>query len=160
DALTTPINAISGNLNFNISAFAAGTTVGALNSGGNGATFAFNAASGKTITVGSGSTPGLISQVDVAGSPNVKLTKDGGGTVTLSGTAGNGYSGGTTINAGVVNANKVNALGTGQLTLTGGTLHLGANNQTVGAVTNAGGTIDGTATITGTKYELQGGTIS
>ncbi len=157
NGLTTPINAVNGNIGFNINGFAASTTASALDTAGTVSTFAFNAAVGKTITVGSASTPGIISGINGG-----RVTKDGLGTLTLAGTSANTYIGGTVINAGVVNANKANALGSSasSLFLTGGTLHLGANNQTVGAVTNAGGVIDGTATITGSKYELQGGTIS
>ena len=64
------------------------------------------------------------------------LAKNGTGTVTLN--TANSYSGGTTLNAGVLNVNTPTALGTGALTITGGALGntSGANvtlatNQTV-----------------------------
>jgi outer membrane autotransporter protein len=55
------------------------------------------------------------------------LTKSGGGTVTLS--AANTYSGGTSLNAGVLKVSADNNLGaaTGGLTFNGGTLQLGAS---------------------------------
>jgi autotransporter-associated beta strand protein len=159
NGLTAPINATSGSLNFNINAFAAGGTLGALSSDGNGACkFAFNAGSGNTITIGSASTPGIIS-----GANGLSITKDGLGSLILNGTAANTYSGSTTINAGSVTAGKVNALGSGSgaLTVNGGTLDIGANNQSVGAVVLAGGTIDGSSGIlTGTSYGLRSGTVS
>jgi autotransporter-associated beta strand protein len=159
NGLTAPINATSGSLNFNINAFAAGGTLGALSSDGSGTCkFAFNAGSGNTITIGSASTPGLIS-----GANGLSITKDGLGSLVLNGTSANTYSGSTTINAGSVTAGKVNALGAGSgaLTVNGGTLDIGANNQSVGAVVLAGGTINGSSGIlTGTSYGLRSGTVN
>jgi autotransporter-associated beta strand protein len=159
NSLTAPINATSGSLNFNINAFAAGTTASALNSDGGGTCkFAFNAGSGNTITIGSASTPGIIS-----GANGLSITKDGLGSLVLNGTSANTYSGSTTINAGSVTAGKANALGSGNgaLTLNAGSLDIGANNQSVGAVTVAGGTIDGSSGIlTGTSYSLRSGTVN
>jgi autotransporter-associated beta strand protein len=48
------------------------------------------------------------------------LTKNGSSTLTLGGA--NTYSGGTTLNVGALNINNANALGTGALTITGGTI--------------------------------------
>jgi autotransporter-associated beta strand protein len=90
-----------------------------------------------------------------------KLTKNGAGNLVLGGTAANTYTGGTEINAGGVTLNKANALGTGALTVNGGTLDLQGNSQTVAAVTLAGGTINGAAgVLTGTGYTLKSGTIN
>ncbi|HEY2883108.1 MAG TPA: autotransporter-associated beta strand repeat-containing protein, partial [Pirellulales bacterium] len=58
------------------------------------------------------------------------LTKNGSGSVTL--TSNNTYSGGTTLNAGTLNVNSAGALGSGPLTLNGGTL-----DNTFGALTLA-----------------------
>ena len=52
------------------------------------------------------------------------LIMNGSGSVTLA--ASNSYSGGTTINSGVVNANAVQALGTGPLAVSGGSLYANA----------------------------------
>jgi autotransporter-associated beta strand protein len=88
------------------------------------------------------------------------LTKNGNGTLTLGGTVSNSYSGGTIINSGSVIANKSGAFGTGALTLNGGNLDIGANPQIVGAVTNAGGTMYGSALLTGTSYRMLDGTVN
>ncbi len=48
------------------------------------------------------------------------LTKAGTGALTLAGT--NSYTGGTVLSAGVLNVNSTNALGSGALTISGGTL--------------------------------------
>ncbi|PZP55579.1 MAG: hypothetical protein DI586_06375 [Micavibrio aeruginosavorus] len=76
------------------------------------------------------------------------LTKSGSGVLTLSGS--NTYSGGTTIANGTISATADNNLGTGALTLNGGTLQYGASfdsakNITVGA---SGGTINITGSLT------------
>jgi fibronectin-binding autotransporter adhesin len=71
------------------------------------------------------------------------LVKQGAGTLTL--TAASSYSGGTTVNGGMLKL----AGGSGQgllaagssLTINGGTLYLSASNQTVGALSGTGGTV-------------------
>jgi len=62
------------------------------------------------------------------------LTKNGVGKLTLGGTMANTYSGPTILNAGRLVANKVNALGTGSLTLNGGILETGGFSQTLGTL--------------------------
>jgi fibronectin-binding autotransporter adhesin len=44
--------------------------------------------------------------------------------------------------------------------LTGGAINVGTNNQSIGALFVSGGTLQGSATVTATSYEVQGGTIS
>ena len=71
------------------------------------------------------------------------LIKDGAGTLTLGGTLANTYSGPTIINSGRLVANKVNALGTGPLTLNGGILETGGFSQMLGTLDlDSGSTID------------------
>ena len=70
-----------------------------------------------------------------------KFVKDGSGSLTLSGT--NTYSGGTVLNNGTLVLGNAKALGatTGDLTVNGGGLDLGAFNVTVGLLSGTGGTI-------------------
>lgn len=148
------INANGGDIAFNTATW--GSANPALS--GNGGTLQFTAASGKTITVGAASTPGII-----AGGGG--LIKDGAGTLILNGTSANTYGGPTTVNAGTLTAGKVNALGAGtalnDLTINGGTLGIGNFNQAVDGVTVAGGTISGgSGTLTGTSYDLRSGTVN
>ncbi|MFZ5779655.1 MAG: autotransporter outer membrane beta-barrel domain-containing protein [Pseudomonadota bacterium] len=89
----------------------------------------FDTASGTTFTA-NGSIAG-------AGS----LVKNGGGTMILA--VGNSYSGGTTVNAGVLQLGPGGSLAsTGALTVNGGLFDLNGNNQTVGALSGAGGTLN------------------
>ena len=114
-----------------------------------GAAQTWSVASGGTLVVGG-----------VIGGGN-SLTKDGAGTLSLSGA--NTYSGGTILNAGTIQFSAANRLSTtGAITLNGGTLNLGGFAQsTSGNVTIAGGTIsNGTLTKTGGTYALQSGTAS
>lgn len=109
------------------------------------------------------------------------LTKVGGGVFELGGVSGNTYTGNTTNLGGTLVLNKTsgdaipaalvipagtvtNALNnqiadSAPVTVSGGTLALGANSDTVGAVTLESGTISG-GTLTGSSYGVQNGTIS
>jgi autotransporter-associated beta strand protein len=78
------------------------------------------------------------------------LTKIGSGTLTLGSTAG-AYSGGFTLNEGVVSLTQNNAFGTGTLTVNGGTMQpsASANRNCTNAVTIGGDyTADGNANVT------------
>lgn len=68
---------------------------------------------------------------DGATNGKIAVTKTGSGVATLSNA--NTYTGGTSLSAGSLNVNNANALGTGALTITGGTL----NNTTGAAITLA-----------------------
>jgi autotransporter-associated beta strand protein len=66
-----------------------------------------------------------------------------------------------TINAGSVTAAKVNALGSGPLTLNSATLNLGTFNQTLGALTLSGGTINGSSgSLTASDLQVQSGALN
>ncbi|MEX1049361.1 MAG: autotransporter-associated beta strand repeat-containing protein [Akkermansiaceae bacterium] len=108
------------------------------------------------ITLG-GATGGSISSV-VAGTRTV--TKTEAGTWTLSGT--NGYTGLTTVSAGTLAYGVTDALSNGAVTVSGGTLDIGAFSDSVGAVTlSGGGAITGTTgVLAGSSYALQKGSAS
>jgi autotransporter-associated beta strand protein len=82
------------------------------------------------------------------------LTKDGAGTLVLSGA--NSYSGGTTVSAGLLQLKSNSALGSSSssLTVNGGILDLNGQTISVGNLTGSGGTIwnngpnSGTGTVT------------
>ncbi|MCB9339382.1 MAG: autotransporter-associated beta strand repeat-containing protein [Lewinellaceae bacterium] len=87
------------------------------------------------------------------------VTKFGTGTWTFSGA--NSYSGATTITAGTLRYGANNALGSGTVTVNGGTLDIASFSDAVGAVTLISGAISGTTGIlTGTSYDVRSGTVS
>lgn len=71
------------------------------------------------------------------------IVKSGTGVATLSGA--NTYSGGTTINDGVLNVGSTSALGTGTVTFAGGQLDLRGQNLIVNALSGSSGSITDTA---------------
>jgi autotransporter-associated beta strand protein len=100
-----------------------------------------NAGTARTVTVSSNNLTvgGVISN----GTTATGLNKSGNGTLTFSGTAANTYDGLTTLNTGNLLLNKtagVNAIA-GNVTIAGGFLRFGANNQiaNTAAVTMTGG---------------------
>ena len=87
------------------------------------------------------------------------LVQSGNGTLTLSAT--NTYSGGTTVSDGTLVLGANNALGNGTLSITGGTVNAGSFNQSLlGAVSLTSGNITGSGTLTGTSYAVASGNIS
>ena len=81
------------------------------------------------------------------------LTKQGAGTLTLSGTSA--YTGGTTVSDGALSlGHATNTLAdNGTVTISGGTLALGANSDTVGALSLSSGSITGSGgTLTASSY--------
>jgi fibronectin-binding autotransporter adhesin len=119
----------------------------------------------------------------ISGGSNT-LTKAGAGTLLFSGSTANIYTGLTTVSAGELDLNKtagVNAiagnatvnggtlklLGSNQIantsavTVSGGTFDIGANSDTVGAVTLTSGNINGAGgTLTGSSYGVESGNVS
>jgi autotransporter-associated beta strand protein len=107
---------------------------------------ASSAASAVTFTIGGANTStefdGVIANGSYAGNPAVSVIKTGVGALILTG-ANNTYSGGTTINGGVLLANNTTGSATGS-----------------GAVTVAnGGTLGGTGAISGAVTVKSGGTL-
>ena len=76
------------------------------------------------------------------------VTMEGGGTVTLSGT--NTYTGGTTITAGTLETGNAASLGSGPLTLNGGTLSAGPSASITGFAGNGTGWTINNSGITST----------
>ncbi len=98
----------------------------------------------KTLTVGgnnlSTTVSGSIQDGGTDGGTGGSLTKVGAGTLTLTGT--NTYSGGTSINSGILAVNSDLNLGTGALSFNGGTLEVltgGGINSGKAITLNAGG---------------------
>jgi autotransporter-associated beta strand protein len=146
---------------------AGGATLG-LNVGGTGEFTAGDLTNVLTnVTFSSGSVLGINATAAVSLATSVNggfgLSKYGGSTLTLS--EANNYSGGTTVNAGILAFTGAGTLGstTGPLTVTGGgTVSLGTTLQTVGAVSLLSGTISGvgTGSLTGTSFQVESGAIS
>jgi fibronectin-binding autotransporter adhesin len=87
------------------------------------------------------------------------LTKLGAGTLTVSGA--NAYTGLTDVRAGTLAYGANDALASGAVTVSGGTLDIKTYSDAVGAVTLTSGTIAGSGgVLTGTSYAVQSGAIS
>ena len=112
-----------------------------------------------TITLGGANTgsnalSGIIE--NGAGGGTLALIKSDAGLWSLQNT-GNTYSGGTTLNAGTLQALTAGSMGAGQVTLTGGQLHL-INNANTAYNNNA--SVTGSTTIAATKVSGQSGNIA
>jgi len=128
---------------------------------GNGTVDNTAASTTPTLTVGNNNQTSLFGGVIKNTAGTLGLTKNGNGTLTLTGTST--YSGTTTINGGsVVLGNATNTLpDTGFVDVVAGTLSLGNNNDTVGNVTLETGSITGTGgTLTSTNYDFRSGTVT
>jgi autotransporter-associated beta strand protein len=89
------------------------------------------AAGAKTLNIGSVGTTVIGGVITNGGATSVALTKTGAGVLTL--TNANTFSGGLTLATGTLRLNNATALGTGTLTIAGGTL----DNTSGGAISNA-----------------------
>jgi fibronectin-binding autotransporter adhesin len=88
-----------------------------------------------------------------------RVVKSGSGTVLLTGT--NTYTGGTTVSLGTLKIGGGAALlNTGALTVAGGILDLGADTETIGALTLTGGSIINGSLSSSTSYGMQAGSVS
>ncbi|MEN9343294.1 MAG: hypothetical protein RLZZ453_81 [Chlamydiota bacterium] len=127
----------------------------------------------RTFTISNGSASiDLLASGAISGSLGVGLTKTGAGTLQLSGSSANTYSGTTTVSAGTLSLNKtasVNAV-PGDATINGGTLQLVASNQIAdtSTVSVSSGTFDlnsfsdtiTSLVMTGGSTTLGGGTLT
>jgi autotransporter-associated beta strand protein len=102
--------------------FGTGVTAVTLNDlGGTGSLVLTNDDSdGVAVTANNANNTTLSGAISGAG----RLVKSGAGTLTLS--SANSFAGGVTLNSGAINLQNATALGTGKLTLAGGTLNQGA----------------------------------
>lgn len=92
------------------------------------------------------------------GTAGLSLTKQGSGTLTITGT--NTHTGQTRVDAGTLAYAATTTLAATNLLMLGGTFNNGANADTIGTITLVGGTITNSAALTGTAYTLEGGTIN
>ncbi len=115
-----------------------------------------------TVTLtGGGGTGASVAVGTLVANSSGGLTKVGAGTLTLS--AINSYTGGTTINAGTLALGITDALAdTGNVTIAGGTLSVATFNDTVATVSLQSGAITGTTgVLTSTaNYDLRSGSAS
>jgi fibronectin-binding autotransporter adhesin len=119
--------------------------------------FANTGARTLTLTGTNGGLNTFGGNIQNNGASATSLIKSGNGSWILSNTA-NSYTGGTTVSAGTLQAGASNVLAAGPVTVTGGTLDLGAFNHTLGVLTQSGGTINGSGTITANRFVLSSGT--
>jgi autotransporter-associated beta strand protein len=160
-----------GLINFNSAAnFGRGSIV--LNGGGlqwaSGTTTDVSSTNGLYISVSGGTLDTNGNNVTLAGTiRNIEgaggLIKQGLGTLTLTGN--NTYSGGTTVNGGLINFSSASNLGSGQIALNGGGLQWASGTTTDVSSTNglyisvSGGTLDtngNNVTLAGTIRNIEG----
>ncbi|HYE19668.1 MAG TPA: autotransporter-associated beta strand repeat-containing protein, partial [Tepidisphaeraceae bacterium] len=84
------------------------------------ATIAGGSVSPLSVTFNNSALNFTVASSDGSGIAAGTVVKNGSGAVTI--TTANSYAGGTTLNAGTLNANNASALGTGTVTVNGGTL--------------------------------------
>ncbi|MFM7109036.1 MAG: beta strand repeat-containing protein, partial [Planctomycetaceae bacterium] len=93
----------------------------------------------------------------VAGNLGAGTAASSAGTTTLAGT----LAGNLTVSGGVVSLAAADRLGDASaVTISSGSLGLGAFNDTVGSFTISGGSLGGSGTLTAATYSLTGGTVA
>ena len=139
--VNTTVSGINNGLAFSpgVGAF----NVGAL-SGSGAMVLSDTAGTAVTVSVGGNNADSTYSGIL---SGNGSLAKTGTGTLTLSGS--NSHSGGTALNTGTLKIGNANGIGTGALTVNGGTLNLNGYNVVAADFSGSGGTI--TNTVSGTS---------
>ena len=150
-----------GTLSLNYAASYSGATtvngatleVGNNNAGVSLATPSITLSNSGTLWINQGDAQTYSGQIGGAG----HLAKSGNGTLTLS--ASNGYSQGTTVNAGTLQLGNVAALGSGGLSVNGGVFDLGGYSVTVPSFSGAagpGGMVTNSGTAPATLNVTQG----
>lgn len=112
----------------------------------------------NTLTIDGPANVGITNTIQGSGA----LIKQGSGSLFLAGSAANTFSGGLTIEDGIVTVAKNNALGTGPLLMSGGVLNLGNFNLGVSSISLQGGVINsGSGGLSSSSaYQLQSGTVN
>lgn len=129
-------------------------TAGTLSNGG------LNSGIGAAVvTIGGKGIDTSFSGLITDGSAALSVVKAGAGTLTLGGA--NTYTGLTDVQAGRLAYGVGNALGSGAVQVSGGTLDIGSFSDTVGAVTLTSGTIAGTSgVLSATSFDIRGGAVT
>src|SRR5262249_3700785 len=126
-ATSSAVNLVGVNATFDISGSGTDQTIKDLS----GVAGSLVSLGGFALTVGTANSTtfaGVIADGGLSGGVSGSLIKVGTGTLTLTGN--NTYSGGTTVNGGLINFNSANNFGTGAITLDGGGLQWAAGTTT------------------------------
>ena len=95
---------------------------------------------------------------NAGGTGTLALVKNGAGSLTLTGSNVGQYTGGLTVNAGMLT--YTGTAPNCNYTLTGGTLNI-SGNRSMKILQMTGGSLTGSSTITGSSaYDLEAGTVS
>jgi fibronectin-binding autotransporter adhesin len=108
-----------------------------------------SSAANAVLTVNNSSACSFSGWMYDGSSKNLGLTKNGTGTLTLSGA--NTYSGGTTVSLGTLTLGNSSALGSGSVTLNGGTLDLYGYSVTVPLLSGANSFINDSSSGSGSS---------